>query len=44
MLWFLLGILIVILGAFILFGVLQLLFGIIGWIIQLIMSIFGMDD
>ena len=44
MLWFPLGIVIVVLAAYILFGVLQLVFGIIWWIIRMILSIFGMDD
>lgn len=44
MLWFLIGIVIVVLGAYILFGVLQLVLGILGWMMQLILRLFGMDD
>ena len=44
MLWFLIGIVIVVLCAYILFGVLQLVLGILGWMMQLILRLFGMDS
>lgn len=44
MLWFLIGIVIIVLGAYILFGVLQLVLGILSWMMQLILRLFGMDD
>jgi len=41
MLWFLLGLIIVILGGYIAISLLQVVFCIIGWVLQLIFSIFG---
>ena len=41
MFWFLLGLLLVILGGYIVITLLQTVFCIIGWVLQLIFSIFG---
>ncbi len=41
MFWFLLGLLLVILGGYIVITLLQTVFYIIGWVLQLIFSIFG---
>ena len=41
MLWFLLGLIIVILGGYIAITLLQVVFCIIGWALQLILSLFG---
>lgn len=41
MFWFLLGLLLVILGGYIVITLLQAVFCIIGWVLQLIFSIFG---
>ena len=41
MFWFLLGLVIVILGGYIVITLLQTVFYIIGWVLQLIFSIFG---
>ena len=44
MLWFLLGLVIVILGGYIAISLLQVVFCILGWVLQLILSIFGLED
>lgn len=44
MLWFLLGLVLVILGGYIAISLLQVVFTIIGWVLQLIFSIFGLRD
>ena len=41
MFWFLLGLVLVILGGYIVITLLQVVFYIIGWVLQLIFSIFG---
>ena len=41
MFWFLLGLVLVILGGFIVITLLQVVFYIIEWVLQLIFSIFG---
>ena len=41
MFWFLLGLVLVILGGYIVITLLQVVFYIIGWVPQLIFSIFG---
>jgi hypothetical protein len=41
MFWFLLGFVLVILGGYIIITLLQVVFYIIGWVLQLIFSIFG---
>lgn len=40
MFWFLIGFIIIILGGFIIISLLQIVFKIIGWIIQAIFSLF----
>lgn len=40
MFWFLIGFIIIILGGFIIISLLQIVFMIIGWIIQAIFSLF----
>ena len=44
MLWFLLGLIIVIMCGYIAITLIQVVFCIIGWVLQLILSIFGMGD
>ena len=44
MLWFLLGLVLVILGGYIVISLLQVVFCIIGWVLQLVLSIFGLSD
>ena len=41
MFWFLLGLVIAILGGFIVITLLQVVFTVIGWVLQLIFKIFG---
>ena len=43
MFWFLLGLTIAILGGCIVISLIKIVFSIIGWILQLILSIFGLD-
>jgi len=44
MLWFLLGLIIVILGGYIAITLLQVVFYIIGWVLQIVLSLFGLGD
>lgn len=44
MLWFLGGLFIAILGGYIVVELLKLVFSIIGWFLQLILSIFGLES